>query len=142
MRPPEGVQPLPGIRHDSRSAGLGVGSEARFNANRDLTDDGHRETMEVHERDEDRLLEGAQERAGSYDIEITASGYRPWKKTGAEVRPDDSGCHVAEGRLDAGMVRLGTCSLCRRKDARAPILPAPLLPRLMVPHLFRNQPNW
>ena len=73
-----------------------------------LTDGGYRETMEVRERDDHHLLEGADERAGTYDIEITASGYQSWKRTGVEVRPDDSGCHVVQVRLDAGMVRLGT----------------------------------
>jgi len=64
--------------------------------------------MEVHERDEDRLLEGAQERAGSYDIEITADGYRTWNRKGVEVEMEWDGCHVETVRLEARMVLMAS----------------------------------
>ena len=34
------------------------------------------------------------ERAGTYDIEVTARGYVPWKRTGVRIEKDKWDCHV------------------------------------------------
>ncbi len=68
-----------------------------------LTDGSYRETMEPagHSR-----LWGAPERPGTYDIEITAQGYRTWNRRGVEVEMEWNGCHVETVELEARMVSL------------------------------------
>ena len=87
-----------------------------------LTDGVYRETMEAIGPGS---LWGAPERPGTYDIEITAQGYRTWTRQGVEVEMDRDGCHVetveARGR-DGGVgggIRIavfaaGLPSLCLR----------------------------
>ncbi|MYB05748.1 MAG: hypothetical protein F4Y24_05275 [Gemmatimonadetes bacterium] len=68
-----------------------------------LTDGVYRETMEAIGPGS---LWGAPERPGTYDIEITAQGYRPWNRQGVEVVMDRDGCHVETVELEARMVAL------------------------------------
>ena len=64
--------------------------------------------MKTRERSHDHYLEGASD-AGTYEVVITASGYRPWA-TRVEVEPRASSCPNPAGQvqLNARMVRLGT----------------------------------
>ncbi len=41
----------------------------------------------------------AYERAGHYDVTVSATGYRLWRRTGVEV--EDGGCHVQTARVTA-----------------------------------------
>ena len=68
-----------------------------------LTDGPYLETMEPagHSR-----LWGAPERPGTYDVEITAEGYRTWNRKGVVVEMESDGCHVETVELQAGMVPL------------------------------------
>lgn len=66
-----------------------------------LTDGPYRETMEL--AGPGRLW-GAPERPGTYDVEITAEGYRTWNRKGVEVEMEWDGCHVETVDLEAGMV--------------------------------------
>ncbi|MCY3545362.1 MAG: hypothetical protein OXH49_00635 [Gemmatimonadetes bacterium] len=66
-----------------------------------LTDGVYRETMEPVGTS---TLWGAPERPGTYDIEITAEGYRTWTRQGVEVELERNGCHVETVKLEAGMV--------------------------------------
>ena len=68
-----------------------------------LTDGSYRETMEAVGPSS---LWGAPERPGTYDIEITAEGYRTWTRQGVEVEMERNGCHVEPVKLEAGMVAL------------------------------------
>ena len=68
-----------------------------------LTDGPYRETMEAIGPSS---LWGAPERPGTYDIEITAEGYRTWTRQGVEVEMERNGCHVEPVKLEAGMVAL------------------------------------
>lgn len=68
-----------------------------------LTDGPYREVMEPIGPGG---LWGAPERPGTYDVEITADGYRTWNRQGVEVKMDRDGCHVETVRLDARMVTL------------------------------------
>ena len=51
---------------------------------------------------QDSVVSGAFERPGSYRIELTAPGYRPWTREGVVVKKDE--CHVLTERLRALMV--------------------------------------
>ena len=66
-----------------------------------VTDGSYRETMES--AGPGRLW-GAPERPGTYDIEITADGYRAWNRKGVEVQMEWDGCHVETVELEASMV--------------------------------------
>lgn len=66
-----------------------------------LTDGSYRETMEAVGTS---TLWGAPERPGTYDIEITAQGYRTWNRQGVEVEMERNGCHVETVELEARMV--------------------------------------
>ncbi len=66
-----------------------------------LMDGPYRETMEP--AGPGRLW-GAPERPGTYDIEITAVGYRAWSRKGVEVQMAWDGCHVETVELEASMV--------------------------------------
>ena len=68
-----------------------------------LTDGVYRETMEAIGPSS---LWGAPERPGTYDIEITAQGYRTWTRQGVEVEMEPNGCHVEPVKLEAGMAAL------------------------------------
>jgi hypothetical protein len=50
----------------------------------------------------DSVVSGAFERPGTYRIELTAPGYRPWTREGVVVKKDE--CHVLTERLRAIMV--------------------------------------
>ncbi|MDE2753642.1 MAG: hypothetical protein OXI83_13775 [Gemmatimonadota bacterium] len=65
-----------------------------------LTDGPYRETMESHG---DQFLYGGGERPGTYDVELRADGYRPWRVEGVEAGHD--GCHVENVELLARLVR-------------------------------------
>ncbi|MDE2872723.1 MAG: carboxypeptidase-like regulatory domain-containing protein [Gemmatimonadota bacterium] len=72
-----------------------------------ITDGPYRETMNVYlGRDGAYRLTAGEERRGTYDVEIRAEGYRPWRQTGVEVKHD--GCHVVTAELDVGMVPLAS----------------------------------
>ena len=45
----------------------------------------------------------ALERAGTYDVQIGATGYQPWRRTGVRVR--DGRCHVQPASLTAKLQR-------------------------------------
>ncbi len=64
-----------------------------------LTDGGYRETMESYGG---QFLQGGGERPGTYDVEVRADGYRPWRVEGVEAGHD--GCHVENIQLLAQMV--------------------------------------
>lgn len=66
-----------------------------------LTDGPYRETMEPVGTS---TLWGAPERPGTYDIEITAQGYRTWNRQGVEVEMERNGCHVQTVELEARMM--------------------------------------
>ena len=66
-----------------------------------LTDGSYRETMES--AGPGRLW-GAPERPGTYDVEITADGYRAWNRKSVEVEMEWDGCHVETVELEASMV--------------------------------------
>jgi len=66
-----------------------------------LIDGPYRETMEP--AGPSRLW-GAPERPGTYDIEITADGYRTWNRKGVEVEMEWDGCYVETVELEASMV--------------------------------------
>ena len=68
-----------------------------------LRDGSYRETMEPAGTSR---LWGAPERPGTYDVEITAQGYRTWNRQGVEVEMERSGCHVETVELEARMVAL------------------------------------
>ncbi len=68
-----------------------------------LTAGTYREMMEAGWND--AVLLGAGERPGSYDVEVTAPGYRPWRRTDVEVRMGRNECHVELTALDAFMRR-------------------------------------
>ena len=70
-----------------------------------LTDGAYREVMETSFNE--AILIGAGERPGTFDIEMTAPGYRPWSRTGVKVMMDRSGCHVELTDIDAFMHRSG-----------------------------------
>lgn len=59
----------------------------------------YRDTMEVM----GNHLMGAGERAGNYDITVTAPGYVPWDTTGIVVTADE--CHVHGVSLTASLHR-------------------------------------
>lgn len=46
------------------------------------------------------------ERAGTYRVQVTATGYAPWVREG--VRVVDEGCHIRTVDLTARMQRLGS----------------------------------
>ncbi|MCB9560691.1 MAG: carboxypeptidase regulatory-like domain-containing protein [Kofleriaceae bacterium] len=54
----------------------------------------------------DGLYHGADERAGTYEIEIIADGYQPVSYDGVEV--EDDGCHVRTVELEVVMVATTT----------------------------------
>ena len=64
-----------------------------------LTDGSYRETMESYGG---QFLQGGGERPGTYDVEVRAEGYRPWRVEGVEAGHD--GCHVESIHLVAEMV--------------------------------------
>ncbi|MDE2982680.1 MAG: hypothetical protein OXU74_15935 [Gemmatimonadota bacterium] len=64
-----------------------------------LTDGEYQETMESYGG---RFLQGGGERPGTYDIEVRAEGYRPWRVEGVVAGHD--GCHVESIQLVAEMV--------------------------------------
>ena len=72
-----------------------------------LIDGPYRETMEP--AGPSRLW-GAPERPGTYDIEITADGYRTWNRKGVEVEMEWDGCHVETVEIEAGMVLIASAS--------------------------------
>lgn len=72
-----------------------------------LTDGPYRETMESAGPSS---LWGAPERPGTYDIEITADGYRAWNRKGVEVETEWGGCHVETVKLEARMVLMASAS--------------------------------
>ncbi len=49
------------------------------------------------------LVPLAYERAGHYDVTVSATGYRLWSRAGVEV--EDGGCHVKTSRVDAWLQR-------------------------------------
>lgn len=71
-----------------------------------LTDGSYRETMESA----GPSLWGAPERPGTYDIEITAEGYRTWNRKGVRVEMEWDGCHVETVKLEASMVLMASAS--------------------------------
>ncbi len=66
-----------------------------------LMDGSYRETMEPAGPGR---LQGAWERPGTYDVEITADGYRAWNRKGVEVQMEWDGCHVETVELEVSMV--------------------------------------
>lgn len=64
-----------------------------------LTDGEYQETMESYGG---QFLQGGGERPGTYDVEVRAEGYRPWRVEGVEAGHD--GCHVESIQLVAGLV--------------------------------------
>ncbi|MGH7555799.1 MAG: carboxypeptidase-like regulatory domain-containing protein [Longimicrobiales bacterium] len=48
------------------------------------------------------------ERPGTYRVEVTATGYKPWVRDGVRVREDDDGCHVETVELLVRMQRIGS----------------------------------
>ncbi|MDE2806262.1 MAG: hypothetical protein OXN18_14065 [Gemmatimonadota bacterium] len=68
-----------------------------------LADGGYRETMESYGG---QFLQGGGERPGTYDVEVRADGYRPWRVEGVEAGHD--GCHVENNQFLAQMVPLST----------------------------------
>ncbi|MFN2420581.1 MAG: carboxypeptidase-like regulatory domain-containing protein [Gemmatimonadota bacterium] len=66
-------------------AGSGIANEEAF-----------ADTLESFEPGQ---LFGVFERPGTYDVTVTAPGYRPWRVTGVTVRADE--CHVIPERLTA-----------------------------------------
>ena len=50
------------------------------------------------------VLTGGPIEPGTYDVEITAEGYRTWNRKGVEVEMQWDGCHVVTVELEAGMV--------------------------------------
>ena len=67
-----------------------------------MTDGSFRETMSGGPWNGIYELMGGDERPGTYDVEIRAAGYRPWRVQGVKVK--DDGCHVITAKLDARMV--------------------------------------
>src|SRR4029077_10742261 len=53
-------------------------------------------------RGRDSVMRGAYERAGTYQLEVSRSGYQPWAKSG--VRVAEGKCHVATTRLAVFLV--------------------------------------
>lgn len=71
-----------------------------------ITDGRYSEAMEV---ERDRILVGAGNRAGTYDVEIRAEGYRTWTLDDVKVKQDSPFCPQVETvRLEADMVPLST----------------------------------
>ena len=66
-----------------------------------LRDGQYRETMRSY-GDQYQFLEGGGERPGTYEVEVRADGYRPWRIEGVEAGHD--GCHVENVELLARMV--------------------------------------
>lgn len=64
-----------------------------------LTDGEFQETMESYDG---QFLFGGGERPGTYDVEVRAEGYRPWRVEGVEAGHD--GCHVESNQLLARLV--------------------------------------
>lgn len=63
-----------------------------------LEEGAHREQMEVR----GNMLLGAGERAGTYDVTVTAPGHLPWVRRNVEVTADE--CHVIPVELTARLV--------------------------------------
>jgi hypothetical protein len=54
-------------------------------------------------RGADSVASGVFERAGTYRVEVSASGYAPWSRDGVKVERDQ--CHVQTVHLRAPLVR-------------------------------------
>ncbi len=71
-----------------------------------LVDGDYSETLEgppAGEMSEPPSLFGAYERAGTYDITIGKTGFKPWLARGIEVEADE--CHVITVEVDARLER-------------------------------------
>lgn len=62
----------------------------------EVRDGSYVETMEVFFENQ---LVGAGERAGTYDVSVTALGYAPWSQQNVDVDKDE--CHVEQRTLTA-----------------------------------------
>jgi hypothetical protein len=77
-----------------------TGAPAADGARLTVRDGEYVETTEARVPSPDALfLQGAGERAGTYDVTVQKSGYQDWTRTGVRVREDE--CHVIPVQLDA-----------------------------------------
>jgi hypothetical protein len=89
----------PGVLVEIRDAADGTPIAAT--ASGTLMDGSYRDSLRLHDGSLTRA--GADERGGTYTVQVLHSGYVPWERRAIRVR--DTGCHVDTVTLQAEMQR-------------------------------------
>lgn len=90
----------PGVLVEIRDAADGTPIAATASGN--ITDGSYQDSLRLY--DSSLMRAGADEREGTYTVQVLHTGYVPWERRGIRVR--DTGCHVDTVTLQADLERV------------------------------------